>query len=212
MTMRFACVVTLLLASALAAAAPSAAQASRIEGQWQLVPGESDDARAKLDAAVPRRVPGRAGIGGDGRAFPGGRPGNVPGFIPRGGRGDDIDRMRGVLTLEFLEPVVQMTIIQRDDEILLQDASENTVVLRPDGKKWKRAGGAVETRTRWKGADLVCESSADQSRLTTTYTLVTPGRLEVRHRFRPPVGADAMAKRVYDRVTQSAPPKTSDTP
>jgi hypothetical protein len=212
MTMPFACVVTTLLASALAAAAPGSAPAPRIEGQWQLVPGESDDARAKLDAALPRRAPGRAGIGGDGRAFPGGRPGHVPGFIPRRGGSDDIDRRRGVLMLEFLEPVVQMTIVQRDAEILLQDANENTVVLRPDGKKWKRAGGAVETRTHWKGADLVCESSADRSRLTTTYTLVTPGRLEVRHRFRPPVGADAIAKRVYERGAQPAPPRTTGTP
>jgi hypothetical protein len=212
MPMPFAFAITTFLAGALAAAAPGSATTARIEGQWHLVPGESDDARAKLDAAVPRRVPGRAGIGGVGRGFPGGRPGNVPGFIPRGGRGGDIDRMRGVLTLEFLEPVVQMTIVQRDDEILLQDANENTVVLRPDGKKWKRAGGAVETRTRWKGPDLVCESSADQSRLTTTYTLVTPDRLEVRHRFRPPVGADAIAKRVYERGTQPAPPKTTGTP
>jgi hypothetical protein len=194
--------VTTVLSGALAAQPP--APDTRLAGRWRLVPAESDDARARLFASMPR---GRFGPGSDrGRELPGARRGGVPSYLPRGRRtDDDPDKLRGVLMLEFVEPLPELTISEKDGTILLLDANENTVVLHPDGKKWKRSGGAVESRTRWKDGDLVCESEDEQTRLTTVYKLATSERLELHYRFRPPIGPDVKVRRVYERAADATP-------
>ncbi len=202
--------LTLVTAAFLSGAPAVQAPASQavLTGCWRLVPAESDDARAKLFAAMPR---GRFGPGSDhGREAPGARRG-MPGFPPHGRRADDgPDKMRGVLMLEFLEPIPELTITEKDDTLLLLDANENTVVLHPDGRKWKRSGGAVESRTRWKEGDLVCDSEEERTRLSTVYKLAAPGRLELHYNLRPPIGPDVKAKRVYERAPDPTPRDSPD--
>jgi hypothetical protein len=184
--------------------------APRLGGFWRLVPGESDDARAKMREAMPpdgrRGFPGghggQPGSGPPGGGSPGGGPmggspmGGSPGGPPdrggHGGIGDPQALMREVMT-----PPEALTIVQTETEITLEDVDGNTVVLHPDGKKWKRGGGAIETHAAWKGTSLVVESQTGSMRLTTTYDLPSPGRLVVLHRLRPPSGSEVEIKRVF---------------
>jgi hypothetical protein len=99
-----------------------------------------------------------------------------------------------------------MTIVQTETEITLEDVTGSTVVLHPAGKKWKRGGGAVETRTAWKGTSLLVESQAREMKLTTTYEVPSPGRLLVVHRFRPPFGSEVEVRRVYTAEAPNAAP------
>jgi hypothetical protein len=122
----------------------------------------------------------------------GGSPGGPPDRGGHGGIGDPQALMREVMT-----PPEALTIVQTETEITLEDVDGNTVVLHPDGKKWKRGGGAIETHAAWKGTSLVVESQTGSMRLTTTYDLPSPGRLVVLHRLRPPSGSEVEIKRVF---------------
>jgi hypothetical protein len=198
-----------LVLTAIGSVARAQEATPRLGGFWRLVPQESDDARAKMREAMPRG--GRGGF----PAGPGGQPGSgPPGGGPTGGApvGPREPRGRGpvgdpeALMREITTPPEAMTIVQSQTEIAIEDIDGATTVLHPDGKKWKRAGGAVETRASWKGTILVVESQAHSMKLTTTYELPSPGRLLVLHRFHPPSGSEVEIKRVYAADTPKAAP------
>jgi hypothetical protein len=116
---------------------------------------------------------------------------------PRDGGGHGSIGDPQALMREVMTPPEALTIVQTETEITLEDFDGKTLVLHPDGKKWKRGGGAVETRAAWKGTSLVVESQTASMKLTTTYDLPSPGRLLVLHRFRPPSGSEVEIKRVF---------------
>jgi hypothetical protein len=186
---------------ALGVAGASAGDVPQLSGTWRLVPEEGDDAKAKLREAMPKPKEGKRGFPGGrgGMPPPGGMPmgGGPPGEGREGPVGDPMALMR-----EVVEPPALMTITQDSREILIQPEKANATILRPDGRKWKRAGGSIETRTKWEGSDLVAESKNRMLKVTTTFSLTSPDRLVITHRLKPRRGSKTTVRHVYRSETE----------
>jgi len=190
----------------------------RLVGRWKLNKELSEDARAKLAEARQRGGrpggpggggmggPGGGGMGGPGGGWGGGRPGGMS-----GGRGGERGGMEGrqgpdgpgrARFQALLDPPEMLTITGNDAELTLDAGDEVLVRLHVDGRKYKQEGGRVETKTEWKGAELVVETKPLEGagKVTTTYSLAPEaGRLQIVTRIESPRGGDPVSvKRLYD--------------
>lgn len=189
----------------------------KLTDRWQLNEKQSEDARAKLEAMRGRGGPsgggmggggmgGRPGGGGMGGGGMGGRPGGggmggggMHGQPPGGGV--DGSQMRALL-----HPARTLIITGNDAELAVDDGEGMLVLLHADGRKYKQEGGSLETKTEWKGSELVVESKPAEGRgkVTTAYSLrPQSGQLQVVTRLEGPMGDPISVRRVYD----PAPPE-----
>jgi len=184
-----------------APAGESQVLAGSLTGRWQLNRAESEDARAKMDAAREARggSPGgsRGGMG-RGRSHGGGGFGGHG----RGGQGRERsgeDRSMAARQ-EFLAAPETLTITGNDAEMTVDAGDGQLVRLPVDGRSHPREGDGTETTARWNGSALEVESKARTGgTLTATYRLVPDARkLEVISALSGRWGSPVSVRRVYD--------------
>jgi Ni/Co efflux regulator RcnB len=198
------------------ACAPAAVRAADdavdLSGRWQLNEDRSEDARKKMEDTRDADRRGKGGIGGLGPIGPGPRGGGPMGGGPMGGgpmggrptggrprHPDDGTRGRGPLA-EVMDPPKTLTITEAGGELAFDRGGDDVLRLRPDGKKVKREGGAVELKARWKDGELVVEAEREDGRKTVTSYRVTSDRkeLQVTTRAELPSGDELTLRRIYD--------------
>jgi hypothetical protein len=194
------------LTSALALAAGSAADdTADLSGRWKLNDERSDDARKKMQDAREGDRRGKGGIGGIGPLGPGPRGGGPMGGGPMGGRPlggrprlpDDATKAAGPLA-ELMDAPKLLVITQAAGEVTF-DSGDSVLRLRPDGRKVKRSGGAVELKGRWKDGELVVEAEHEEGPKTVTTYRVTSDRQELHMTTRVQGALDEVViRRVYD--------------
>jgi hypothetical protein len=200
-----ACVATLLTAPAGADETPD------LSGFWKLDRERSDDARKKIARA---REEDRRGIGrlgplapgyGSGGPMGGGPVGRRPVADP-GGRVQPPGGSDNPLA-HVMDPPATLAITQSGGEISFDDY-QDVRRLRPDGRKVKREGGAVEVRARYKDGDLVVEAEREDGDKSVTTYHVTADRkeLHVTTEFELPTGEKLEVRHFYD---SAEPPATS---
>ena len=205
----------LALAAAAADLRAAADDTPPLAGRWQLDRERSDDAKQKMREAMDR--PGTGKFAGLGPIGPGPRSGGPMGGGPMGARpmggqpagsrprgGDPAaDGWAGGTMAQLLEPPRMLVITLDDGEVTLDGGGESLLRLRPDGRKVKREGGAVELKARWKDGELVVETEReDGPRMVTSYRVTSDRQeLHVTSRVEGPL-EDVVVRRVYD----AAPP------
>ena len=182
-----------------------------LSGRWQLNEDRSEDARKKMDDAREGDRRGKGGIGGLGPIGPGPRGGGPMGGGPMGGRPmggrprhpDDGTRGRGPLA-DVMDPPKMLTITESGGELTFDAGGEAVLRLRPDGRKVKRDGGAVELKARWKDGELVVEAEREDGRKTVTSYRVTADRkeMQVTTRAELPTGDELTLRRIYEPAPQ----------
>jgi hypothetical protein len=197
------------LAMVLAVAGTSAADDTPdLSGRWKLNDERSDDARKKMQEAKEGAGRGKGGIGGLGPLGPGPRGGGPMGGGPMGGRPlggrprlpDDATRTTGP-TRELTDPPKMLVITQAAGEVTFDNGDETVLRLRPDGRKVKRNGGAVELKGRWKDGELVVEAEREEGPKTVTTYRVTSDRQELQVTTRILGQVDELViRRIYDAV------------
>ena len=198
-----------------------AAAAIELAGRWTLNNELSDDAREKMQQAGrdrhggpggrgPGGGGGMGGPGGGGMGGPGGgsgeRPGGgmgAPGGQGHAGGGDDPrETMRAVL-----EPAEELTVVQSDVEISVDERYGRMRRLHPDGKTYKTDNGASELKSYWKDGKLVVETKRERGSVVETWERIPDGsRLIVTVRLEGGPGGKLELKRVYDRAEDVSPP------
>jgi hypothetical protein len=100
-----------------------------------------------------------------------------------------------------VNPPDRLTITQAAGEIAFDDG-DDVRRLRPDGRKVKRQGGAVELKARYKDGDLVVEAERDEGgKSVTTYHVTSDGKeLHVTTDFELPTGEKLEVLHIYDAV------------
>lgn len=195
------------LTMALALAAASAADdIPDLSGRWKLNDERSDDARKKMQDAQDGERRGKGGIGGLGPLGPGPRGGGPMGGGPMGGRPlggrprlpDDATRAAGPMS-ELTDPPKVLVITQAAGEVTFDSGDETLLRLRPDGRKVKRDGGAVELKGRWKNGELVVEAEREEGPKMVTAYRVTSDRQELHVTTRVQGLLDEVViRRIYD--------------
>jgi hypothetical protein len=208
---RFALLVALVFSTAMLAAPAGADDAPDLSGFWRLDRERSDDARKKIARA---REEDRRGIGRLGPLGPGYGSGGPMGGGPMGrrpvadptGRGRPPGGSDNPLA-HVMDPPATLAITQSGGEISFDD-SQDVRRLRPDGRKVKREGGAVEVKARYKDGDLVVEAEREEGDKSVTTYHVTADRkeLHVTTEFELPTGEKLEVRHFYDSVE---PPATS---
>jgi len=210
-----AAALTFVVVAAVPARADSD-DAPNLAGRWKLNPERSDDAGKKMREAKDGDRRGKGGLGGIGPLGPGprgggpmgggpvgGRPvgGRPPGARPRPGSPADGDAAGPA---ELMNPPPALVITQQGGEVTLDGGGDHLLRVRPDGRKVKRDGGAVEMRARWKDGELVLETEReDGPRMVTTYRVTSDRQeLHVTSHVEGPLD-DVVVRRVYD----AAPPE-----
>ena len=103
-----------------------------------------------------------------------------------------------------------LAIRQSEDQITVNDDSDHTRTLHPDGKKHQDLdanGKKITTKAQWEGDALVAEYKVGRSgKLTETYRLSSDGKeLDVVSRFEDPsLNGPLSIRRVYDLEKPSA--------
>ncbi len=153
--------------------------------------------------------PGGGGMGGMGRGGMGGPMGGG-GMGRRGGMGNPGG---GVSSQEWEELAANprhLSINQHDDQIVINDDSNHTRTLYPDGKKHEDKdadGKKISTKTEWQGDALIAETKMGHSgKLTETYRVSPDGKqLFVVSRFDDSsLSGPLSIRRVYDVGNASA--------
>jgi hypothetical protein len=193
-------------AALFAALGPARAdEAPDLSGHWKLNRERSDDARKKIERA---REDDRRGIGRLGPLGPGPRTGGPLGGGPMGRRpvGDPGGRARGPGNPDgplgdVVSPAETLAITQAAGEITFDDG-QDVRRIRPDGRKVKRDGGAVELKARYKDGELVVEAEREEGAKSLTTYRVTSDRqeLHVTTRFELPEGDEIEVRHIYDAV------------
>ena len=129
--------------------------------------------------------------------------GGPMGGRPLGGRPrlpDDATRTAGPMP-ELTDPPKMLVITQADGEVTFDNGDETVLRLRPDGRKVKRNGGAVELKGRWKDGELVVEAEREEGPKTVTTYRVTSDRKELYVTTRILGQVDELViRRIYDAV------------
>jgi hypothetical protein len=194
----------LLACAALAAAPGRAGDAPDLSGHWKLNRERSDDARKKIADA---REDDRRGLGKLGPLGPGPRAGGPMGSGPMGRRpAGDPGRAKlpgepEVPADHVTSPPETLAIAQAEGEITFDDGLDVRHV-RPDGRKVKRDGGAVEVRARYKDGDLVIEAQREEGGKSVATYHITADRkeLHVTTEFELPTGEKLEVRHIYDAV------------
>jgi hypothetical protein len=182
-----------------------------LSGRWKLNEERSDDARKKIEEAREGERRGKGGLGGLGPLGPGPRGGGPMGGGPMGGRPlggrprlpDDGTRAAGPMS-ELTNPPKMLVITQAAGELTFDSGDDTVLRLRPDGRKVKREGGAVELKGRWKDGELVVEAEREDGSKTVTTYRVTSDRQELHVTTRlQGVLDEVIIRRIYD----AAPPQ-----
>jgi hypothetical protein len=98
---------------------------------------------------------------------PKGAMGGAPSLRPLGG--DEL--------FEEFAATETLLISEDGNDLLVESADGRVLRLRPDGRAWKRENGVVETKTEWRGPELVAESRMKRGgKLTVTYSRPTEAR------------------------------------
>ena len=184
-----------------------------LSGRWVFNRELSDDAREKMREAREKggepgggRPPGggggMGGPGGGGMGAPGGggRMGPPPGGM--GGDDDSREAMRAIL-----EPSEELTIVQTEAELAVEEKFGATRRLHPDGKKYKTDNGASEIKSSWKEGKLVVETKSMRGgRVLETWERIPDGsRLIVNVKMEGGFGPGLTLKRIYDRPEGESP-------
>ncbi len=189
-----------------------------LAGRWVFNRELSDDAREKMREAREKgggpgggRPPGGGGMGapggggmggqgGGGMSGGGGRMGPPPGGM--GGDDDPREAMRALL-----EPAEELTIVQTEAELAVEEKFGATRRLHPDGKKYKTDNGASEIKSSWKEGKLVVETkSLRGGRVLETWERIPDGsRLIVNVKMEGGFGPGLTLKRIYDRPAGESP-------
>ena len=187
-----------------------------LAGRWVFNRELSDDAREKMREAREKgggpgggRPPGGGGMGGPGGGMGGqgggmggggGRMGPPPGAM--GGDDDPREAMRALL-----EPSEELTIVQTEAELAVEEKFGATRRLHPDGKKYKTDNGASEIKSSWKDGKLVVETkSARGGRVLEIWERIPDGsRLIVNVKMEGGFGPGLLLKRIYDRPEGESP-------
>ena len=177
-------------------------------GTWKLNADESEKLRDKMKQARGGEE-GRGGRGGGGGrgGFGGGMGGGGRYGGRRGGGGGTggdpgmggADGMRETMR-RMDEPSEPLTIKQEEDAFLVGDDAGQIRRLYPDGRAMKTDNGEGEVKTRWRGDELVTETTpARGPKLRETFALSPHGKkLFVTTHFEPRGGGAVDVKRVYD--------------
>jgi hypothetical protein len=199
----------------------------QLNGNWNFNPDQSDDAQQKVQDAQQNSQ--RASSGGGypaGSTYPGGGypgggypGGGYPGTgYPGGGgmggmgRGGGMGRRGqgnpggGVSSQDWDQLAANpkyLRINQHDDQIVIDDDSDNTRTLYPDGKKHEEKdadGRKTSTKTEWQGDALVTETRLHSGKLTESYRVSSDGKqLTVISRFdNSSLAGPLSIRRVYD--------------
>ena len=180
-----------------------AAVSADFAGRWVFNRELSDDAREKMREAREKgggpgggRPPGGGGMGGPGG---GGRMGPPPGGM--GGDDDPREAMRAIM-----EPSEELTIVQTETELEVEEKFGATRRLHPDGKRYKTDNGTSEIKAFWKQGQLVVETKrARGGRVVETWERIPDGsRLIVNVKIEGGSGPGLSLKRIYDRAEGGA--------
>jgi hypothetical protein len=177
---------------------------------WKLNLDESEKFRDKMRQARGGER-GGGGYGGGGMGGRGGygggrRGGGMGGGGMRpGGTGGDpgseggADGMRETMR-QLDEPPETLTIKQEDGAFLVGDDTGQIRRLYPDGRTMKTDNGDGQVKTRWRGDELVTETTpARGPALRETLAVAPDGRrLFVTTHFEPRMGGAVDVRRVYD--------------
>lgn len=209
LTTRMAAVLVLAVACAVAKVS-AGEDAADLTGRWRLDRERSDDARKKVQDAMEDDR--RRGFGGLGPIGPGPRSGGPMGGGPVGGRpmgglpqgakprdhGGDV--FAGGSLARLADPPATLVVTETAGELTFDSGEETLLRLRPDGRKVKREGGAVELKARWKDGELVIEAEREEGPATSTTYRVTSDRreLHVTTRFETRSGDEVVVRHVYD--------------
>ena len=181
-----------------------------LSGRWVFNRELSDDAREKMREAREKgggpgggRPPGGGGMGGQGGGGMGGGGGRMG--PPPGGMGGDDDPREAMRAL--LEPAEELTIVQTQAELAVEEKFGATRRLHPDGKKYKTDNGASEIKSSWKEGKLVVETKSMRGgRVLETWERIPDGsRLIVNGKMEGGFGPGLTLKRVYDRPEGESP-------
>jgi hypothetical protein len=194
----------------LVAAAPARAEsdaAPNLVGRWKLNPERSDDVAKKMQEAKDAERRGKGGLGGIGPLGPGPRGGGPMGGGPMGARPMGGRPAAGKVAdqatpAELTSTPPTLVITQQAGEVTLDGGDDNLLRVRPDGRKVKRAGGAVEMKARWKDDELVLETEREEGpRVVTTYRVTSDRQeLHVTSRAEGPLD-EVVIRRVYDAAS-----------
>ncbi len=195
------------------AKAKVASVSADLAGRWVFNRELSDDAREKMREAREKgggpgggRPPGGGGMGGPGGGGMGGQGGGGGRMgPPPGGMGGDDDPRQAMRAL--LEPAEELTIVQTEAELAVEEKFGATRRLHPDGKKYKTDNGASEIKSSWKEGKLVVETKgARGGRVLETWERIPDGsRLIVNVKMEGGFGPGLSLKRVYDRPEGESP-------
>jgi hypothetical protein len=200
------------------AKAKGASLSADLAGRWVFNRELSDDAREKMREAREKgggpeggRPPGGGGMGGPGGGGMGGQGGSGMGGgggrmgPPPGGMGGDDDPRQAMRAL--LEPAEELTIVQTEAELAVEEKFGATRRLHPDGKKYKTDNGASEIKSSWKEGKLVVETKgARGGRVLETWERIPDAsRLIVNVKMEGGFGPGLSLKRVYDRPEGESP-------
>jgi hypothetical protein len=174
---------------------------ARLTGRWTLDPQRSDDAGDKVRKAMPGthvtdRAPGRREPTGSGIDV------TTPGVSGVGLPPGSGPTRRGVPTeliqLALRSPA-QITIAERNTEVLIEEERGRVRAIRPDGRTYDNRG--ARTRARWAGGALVVDTWPDASaKVRETYAAEPEGdRLNVTLEIVMPQILPLTVKRVYAR-------------
>jgi hypothetical protein len=210
-SVRFMRGLALAFAATLLTAPGGADETPDLSGFWKLDRERSDDARKKIASA---REEDRRGIGrlgplapcyGSGGPMGGGPVGRRPVADP-GGRVRPPGGSDNPLA-HVMDPPATLAITQSGGEISFDDY-QDVRRLRPDGRKVKREGGAIEVRARYKDGDLIVEAEREDGDKSVTTYHVTADRkeLHVTTEFELPTGEKVEVRHFYD---SAEPPATS---
>lgn len=181
-----------------------------LSGNWRLNKDMSDDPKETLkDAPVSDGTSGGGSTGGDTGMHRGGRGGHGMGrgggsrSGSDGGWDPDLFARLGTIRIRHQEPLLAIT-----------DASGRERALYTDGRKVEEErshGGTTKVTARWKDAHIEVTSVPERGpKVTETYSITADrSQLTVTTKIEGGRRADMTVRRVYDAVTDGAPPPSS---
>lgn len=189
---------------------------ARLSGAWVLDPGQSDDAGAKIAAALPRARPdpGREGHARDGGGSPPagaagpphGRDVAPPAEGRHGRRQDEQAEVRREMESR-LTPFSRLDVLADPGHFVVVGGDASSRSFEP-GETFVRADefGASEVESGWQGQVYVIhEKPLDgQGDFTETFEVDAAGQLVCTRRINIPRGGKATVRSVYLRLPGTA--------
>jgi hypothetical protein len=193
---------------------PDVPRSKVLAGTWKLNLDESDDPMKKLQQARGSgQGGGRRGGGGMGGGWPGGggMGGRGGGGRRMGGGETDSDRQKMNL---FLRPANQVTIVQKEPEIMVTDDDERKFGFYTDGRKVEKSKDPThqDFDAKWEEYRLVAEGKDPRGNKYEHSYEVLEGNRQLRETFLLKVGrnnTEVSIRYVYDLTSPPAKQQTS---